>query len=157
MGDFRASRKRDDVLISIGLGSCIGLALVDAERGVAGLAHILLPNSTSSGDRSRGKFADTAVPALVELVTSLGAPRSALRAVMVGGAQMFDLGKKGVSTLDIGARNEHATRAALERARIPLRAEAIGGGKGRTIRVHVGDGRVTVKEAGGAETALWTP
>src|SRR4051794_22435009 len=115
MGDFKASRNRDDVLVSIGLGSCIGLAVVDGERGVAGLAHILLPDSTDARpSRSVGKFADTAVPALLDLVTRLGTPRSALEAVLVGGAQMFTLGQDGSSTLEIGTRNERATRAALE-------------------------------------------
>ena len=155
MGDFKASRNPSDVLVSIGLGSCIGLAVVDGDRGVAGLAHILLPDSTEAkGKHAVGKFADTAVPALVDLVGRLGAPRSGLTAVLVGGAQMFSLGDEECSKLDIGARNERATRAALERARLAVGAAATGGGKGRTIRVHVGEGKVTVKEAGGKEEVL---
>lgn len=151
MADQRVSRKRGDVLVSIGLGSCIGLALVDARRGVAGLAHILLPDSREGRDvGNRGKFADTAVPALVEL---LGSPVSALRAVLVGGAQMFSFGPS-TGTLDIGSRNERATREALRRVGVRVHAAATSGGKGRTIRVHVGDGRVTVKEAGGVEQTL---
>ena len=92
MGEFRASQDRDDVLVSIGLGSCIGLAVVDGARGVAGLAHILLPDSAEAKPSpSVGKFADTAVPALLELVSRLGTPRRSLEAVLVGGAQMFSL------------------------------------------------------------------
>jgi chemotaxis protein CheD len=155
MGDFKASRDPADVLVSIGLGSCIGLAVVDGDRGVAGLAHILLPDSTDAkGSYSVGKFADTAVPALVDLVAALGAPRSALKAVLVGGAQMFSFGDVAGSTLDIGARNERATRAALERARLAVGAAATGGSTGRTIRVHVAEGTVTVKKAGGKEEVL---
>src|SRR3954452_60858 len=155
MGDFKASRNRDDVLVSIGLGSCIGLAVVDGERGVAGLAHILLPDSTDARpSRSPAKFADTAVPALVDLVTSLGTPRRDLQAVLVGGAQMFAIGADVSSTLDIGARNDGAPREALERAHLKVRAAATGGTTGRTICVHVGDGTVTVKEPGGKEEVL---
>src|SRR3954467_10217512 len=144
MGDYRASRDPGDVLVSIGLGSCIGLAVVDGERGVAGLAHILLPGSPPARPSpSPGKFADTAVPALVDLVTSLGTPRRDLQAVLVGGAQMFAIGADGSPTLDIGARNGRATREALERAHLKVRAAATGGSTGRTSRVHVGDGTVT--------------
>jgi chemotaxis protein CheD len=153
MADQKASRAAGDVLTSIGLGSCIGLALVDPRRGVAGLAHILLPDSReSTGAGVTGKFADTAVPALLGLVTSLGASRSGLRAVLVGGAQMFSFGGKG--SLDIGGRNERATRDALGRLGIAVTAAATSGSKGRTIRVYVGDGRVTAKEAGGTEVSL---
>jgi chemotaxis protein CheD len=65
---------------------------------------------------------------------------------------MFSFGAD--SGMDIGSRNEHATRAALESAGISIRATATGGDKGRTVRVHVGDGLVTVKEAGGLDEEL---
>jgi len=148
MGEIAASRSPGDVLVAIGLGSCVGLALIDSATSVAGLAHVMLPEST--GDASL-KFADHAVPALREKVVALGASPSRLRAVLVGGAQMFAL-KGGL--LDIGARNEAATLGQLEQLRIPVVAKATAGSKGRTVRVHVDGCRVVFKEAGGAETPL---
>ena len=154
MGDYASSAGASDVLVTIGLGSCIGVALIDHARGVAGLAHVMLPASGKGPEAQPGKFADLAVPLLLDQVLVLGARRIRLEAVLVGGAQMFAFGG---GSMDVGARNEAGVRAALEAARLPVRAAATGGGKGRTVRVHVGSGAVTVKEAGGAELDLLSP
>jgi chemotaxis protein CheD len=150
MGEIAVSSNPDDVLMSIGLGSCIGLALVDQRRGVAGLAHIMLPEAIAGGGPV-GKFADLAVPELVRQTTALGTTKTMLKAVVVGGAQMFSLGTSGA--MDIGVRNDTAVRAALATERIPVVAAEVGGSKGRTIRVVPG-GVVLSKEAGGAEKEL---
>jgi len=150
MGELAVSSTPGEVLISLGLGSCIGLALVDQRRGIAGLAHVMLPEAIAGGGPV-GKFADLAVPALVEQTVALGTSRPMLKAVLVGGAQMFALGGSGA--LDIGVRNQEAVRQALAAERIPVLATAVGGSKGRTIRVFPG-GAVTSKEAGGAEVEL---
>ena len=76
-----------------------------------------------------------------------------LEGPLVGGAQMFAF--RADSNLDIGARNEAATRAALKTLGIPVRANATAGNKGRTINVYVGEGAVTAKEAGGREQPLF--
>jgi len=152
MGEIAVSSAPGEVLLSIGLGSCIGLALVDQRRGIAGLPHVMLPEAIAGGGPA-GKFADRAVPELVARTTALGTSRAAVRAVIVGGAQMFTLGGGAASALDIGLRNESAVRAALATERIPVVASATGGARGRTIRVFPG-GAVLSKEAGGAEIAL---
>jgi chemotaxis protein CheD len=150
MGEIAVSSNPGDVLVSIGLGSCIGLALVDQRRGVAGLAHIMLPEAIPGGGPV-GKFADLAVPELVARTTALGASKAMLKAVLVGGAQMFSLGDP--AAMDIGARNAAAVRGGLATERIPVLAAETGGSKGRTIRVVPG-GIVLSKEAGGAEKEL---
>jgi chemotaxis protein CheD len=155
MGELSVSRTPGHVLASIGLGSCIGVVLVETARPLAGLAHVVLPASGAGADAAVGKFADRAVPALVEQMVAIGALRNMLQAVLVGGAQMFALGS--ASALDIGRRNELAVREALVHAGVAVRAAATGGGKGRTVRVYVGSGRVTVKEPGSAELELYSP
>jgi chemotaxis protein CheD len=154
MGEWVISGNEGDVLVSIGLGSCIGLALVDPVKRLAGLAHVMLPDAPAGYDGSGGeaKFADRAVPLLVERLRGAGAIPSRLQAVLVGGAKMFTL--SGGSGLDIGARNEQAVVAALAKERVKVHATETGGATGRTIRVHVGEGRVTCKSAGGREIDL---
>ena len=152
MGEIAVSSNPGDVLMSIGLGSCIGLALVDQRRGIAGLAHVMLPEALAGGGPV-GKFADLAVPELVRQTTALGTSKNMLKAILVGGAQMFALG--GSAAMDIGVRNDTAVRAALAAERIPVLAAEVGGSKGRTIRVIPG-GAVLSKEAGGAEIELMT-
>ena len=153
MGELAVSRTPGDVLVSIGLGSCIGLCLIDRRRGVVGLAHVMLP-AGGPGDMP-GKFAPSAVPALVAELKKLGAVPSALEAVLVGGAQMFSFGNNGGGRLDVGNRNNAACREALEAARIPVLADATGGSTGRTVRVTVEDPKVIVKEAGSGERELF--
>lgn len=142
------SKRRGDELVARGLGSCIGLALIDRFAGVAGLAHIVLPEATPT-DRQRGKFADLAVPELIERVCLAGGSRRRLEAVLAGGARMFELGE-----LDIGARNAEAVLALLAASGVSVHAAETGGNRGRTMRVEVGECKVTVKEAGGAPTTV---
>ncbi|HET8950908.1 MAG TPA: chemotaxis protein CheD, partial [Solirubrobacteraceae bacterium] len=90
MGELAISDTPGDVLVSLGLGSCIGLALVDKRAGVAGLAHIVLPATTGTPKpEAMNKFADHAVPALVDGMVERGASRMFLQASLVGGASMF--------------------------------------------------------------------
>jgi chemotaxis protein CheD len=152
MGEASASNASGDVLACIGLGSCIGLTLVDRSKGVAALAHVMLPESTQPDPPQPHKFADLAVPALIDLALAHGASRTRLEACLVGGAAMFSFGGSGQ---DIGQRNASAVTRLLEKERIPVRAAETGGSKGRTVKVHLGaEITITVREAGGSETQL---
>jgi chemotaxis protein CheD len=150
MSDIAVSREPEDVLVSVGLGSCIALALVCRRNGACGLAHVMLPESYGRISDRPGKYGDQAVPALLARLGALGVHPTGLDAIVVGGAQMF----ADMPGMAIGARNEAAVRAALQRARIPIMAAATGGSTGRTVRVHVGTGVVTVREAGAQEVTL---
>jgi chemotaxis protein CheD len=150
MGELAISSTPGDVLVSLGLGSCIGLALVDKRAGVAGLAHIVLPASTGTPKpEAMNKFADHAVPALVDGMVERGASRVFMQAALVGGASMF-----AGAGLEVGARNADAVRDLVAGRRVPVVAEAVGGSKGRTVKVDVTSGAVSVREAGGAEEVL---
>jgi chemotaxis protein CheD len=151
MGELAVSRSQGDVLVALGLGSCIGLVLVDKVKQVAGLAHVMLPDSSSAPNAAPLKFADHAVPELVRKVGALGAKPLHLQAFLVGGAKMFSFGG---SSLDVGARNEEATLAQLEKHRIRVAGRVTAGTTGRTVRVHVEGCKVFCKEAGGVEQEL---
>jgi chemotaxis protein CheD len=151
MGEYACSAVAGHVLVSLGLGSCIGLALVDKRAAVAGLAHVVLP-AAEGRTGSPGKFADTAVEALIADVLALGARRISLEAVLVGGASMFNFG--GGSGMEVGQRNDEAVRAELARVRIPIAASETGGSRGRTIRVTVGTQAVSSRAAGDREVLL---
>jgi chemotaxis protein CheD len=151
MGELAVSSTPGHVLVSLGLGSCIGLALVDRRMGVAGLAHIVLPQSQGHVNENTRKFADLAVPELLAELVEAGARKVRLEAVVVGGASMFAV---SAASLEVGQRNEAAVLELMKAHRIPVVASATGGSKGRTIRVEVGTSAVTVREAGGKEEEL---
>ena len=151
MGELAVSSAPGHVLVSLGLGSCIGLALIDRRMGIAGLAHIVLPQSQGHGTENPRKFADLAVPEMLTELDDLGARKVRLEAVLVGGASMFAV---SAASLEVGQRNEAAVRDLLKSLRIPVVAAATGGSKGRTIRVDVASSAVTVREAGGKDSEL---
>ena len=151
MGELCATSGAEG-LVALGLGSCIGLVLLDRRKGVAGLAHVVLPAAEGHGDLNPLKFADNAVPELVSRVVRLGARKAMLEAVLVGGASMF---AGAGSTLEVGSRNEAAVREALAKARIKVVAAATGGTRGRTVRVDPAAGLVTVRVAGAKDEPLF--
>lgn len=119
-------------LVSV-LGSCIGLAIFDAQCGLGGMAHILLP--CSRGGQSPGmpgKYADIAVANLVTALLEHGARRANLRAKAAGGARMFERVAAG-GTGDVGAQNTQAVRASLAGSGIALLSEDFGGYRGRKV------------------------
>jgi chemotaxis protein CheD len=134
----------DDVLVTIGLGSCVAILLYDAEARVGGLAHVLLPSpALARADGNPAKFPQSAVPRLLELMTADGARRERITGRLAGGASMFAaLAPPG--TVQMGERNLVAARQALNAHGVPLVAESVGGDYGRTVRLRVGDGRIEV-------------
>lgn len=117
-----------------GLGSCVGIVLYSPLKRIAGLAHIMLPESSlsRSGPVNKAKFADTAIIELVEKLESLGLNRKSLVAKIAGGAQMFQF--NGTSDImRIGPRNTEAVKKALHTLNIHISGEDVGGNSGRTI------------------------
>jgi chemotaxis protein CheD len=144
----------EDTLVTLGLGSCVAIVLHDPEARVGGMAHVLLPEPALSRDQGNAsKFATTAVPALVKEMARRGARPGRLEARLVGGAAMFQT-LMVPGSLNMGARNIIAAREALQKAGIPLVAEAVGGDYGRSVRFHVGAGRTTVSSVGKADVVL---
>lgn len=132
-------------LITIGLGSCIGICLWDPVKKVGGLAHIMLPDSTQSRKSiNKAKFADTGIRVLVAEMVSLGANKTRLVAKIAGGAQMFNFpGSSNV--MRIGDRNAEAVKKSLKELSIRLKAEDTGGNFGRTIEFFTENGDLLVK------------
>jgi chemotaxis protein CheD len=117
------------------------------------MVHVVLPQSqTDKKGELPGKFADTAIPAIVQKMVEMGASASRLKAAIAGGAQLFQFGVS--SSLDVGARNAEAVIRALHDAGIPLLAKDVGGSVGRTLRLVSDNGMVAVRTIGGAEREL---
>jgi len=138
----------DHVLCTLGLGSCVGIALYDSTARVGGLAHILLPSlSLSRNSQAPGRFPQSAVPALIAEMAALGADPRRLTARLVGGASMFsNLNAPG--SIQMGDRNVVASREVLSAHGIPVVAEAVGGAKGRSMWFHTADGKIEVRSVG---------
>ncbi|KAF5064363.1 Chemoreceptor glutamine deamidase CheD [anaerobic digester metagenome] len=135
-----------DPMATIGLGSCVALILYDPQRAFGSMAHVMLPDSHGRTDRP-GKYADTAVPLLVDGMVGKGCRRQKVVAKLVGGASMF---AQFSGNLNIGDRNTRSLKSLLDNAGIRVVAELTGGNVGRSVVfTPLEGGRVTVKRADG--------
>jgi chemotaxis protein CheD len=154
LGEIKASAALDEVLTCLGLGSCICVAAFDPVAKVGAMAHIVLPESPAQGAPPSAKFADVAVPRLFETLAKTGGTPSRAVVKIAGGAHMAQLRVRDDGVFNIGARNALATKAALQKAGIRLVAEQTGGSAGRTVRLWIDSGRVSVTVVGQAPVVL---
>jgi chemotaxis protein CheD len=147
MADLKACNAPDN-LTTIGLGSCIGIAIYDPVTKISGLAHIMLPDSTQIRNNSNiAKFADTGIQKLYDDMIKMGANKSRLVAKIAGGATMF-AGGGAAPTINVGQRNAEASRAKLKELGISLVAEDCGLNFGRTVEIYSENGDFLIKAVG---------
>lgn len=144
--------KYPDALTTLGLGSCVGIALYDPVTKVSGLAHIMLPDSTKiKNNQNIAKFADTGIEELIKQMIKIGASKTRLVAKIAGGAQMFAFKTSTSQANDmmkVGARNVEAVKAVLKKEGIRLLAEDTGLNYGRTIEFYSENGQLLIKRVG---------
>lgn len=142
MAGFRVESRPVELVTSV--GSCIGICLYDPIRRCGGLAHIMLPHSgLGPQEPLPGKYADTAVTALIKGIREATRVENRLSAKIAGGANMF--ANSGANGLDIGAKNVKATKEVLEQHRIRLIGEDVGGSHGRRITFNLASGITIVR------------
>ncbi len=147
MGDLKACRCPDS-LTTLGLGSCIGVALYDPVTKVSGLLHLMLPDSTAFKNiTNRAKFADTGMEDLIKLMVSMGANKTRLVAKIAGGAMMFG-STSNSEVMKVGERNAAATKKLLQQHNIRLLAEDTGLNYGRTVEFYSETGDYLIKAVG---------
>lgn len=140
--------KDPNVITTLGLGSCIGIALYDPVTRIGGLAHIMLPDSTKIRNNANiAKFADTGITELVNQMVRAGASRQRMVAKIAGGARMFEVA--GTNTIgNIGQKNAEASKQKLRELGIRLIAEDTGLNYGRTVELHCATGEYYIKSVG---------
>ncbi len=129
-----------------GLGSCIGVVLYDEWIKLAGMVHVMLPDS-SIGKEAKpnlAKYADTGIEELIRQLKTRGANLRRLQCKMAGGAQMFQFQSKS-DVMRIGPRNAEAVKEVLLKHGVPIVAEDLGGNKGRTIEFFTSTGILQVR------------
>ncbi|MBO4609491.1 MAG: chemotaxis protein CheD [Lachnospiraceae bacterium] len=140
-------------ITTLGLGSCVGIALRDKNNKVGGLAHIMLPDSTVIANQTNvAKFADTGIVELLKQMEKLGAVRRNIVAKIAGGATMFALSSR--TNLNVGERNVEAVKAKLKELGIPILAEDTGLNYGRTVIFYPETGDYVIKAVGKPEKVI---
>jgi chemotaxis protein CheD len=142
-------------ITTLGLGSCVGIAIRDPVNKIGGLAHIMLPDSTAitSGQHNVAKFADSGIEELVKQMERLGAKRNRMVAKIAGGATMFAFqGKANVGL--VGTRNVEAVKKKLEELKIPILAQDTGANYGRTVVFFPETGDYVIRAVGKPEKTI---
>ncbi|MDR1962124.1 MAG: chemotaxis protein CheD [Gracilibacteraceae bacterium] len=140
-----AVAKAPAVVATYALGSCVGICIFDSVARVGGLSHILLPKRNNNDNFM--KFADSAIPLLVQKLEQSGAHRLRMKAKIAGGAQMFNVGKMDSALGNIGQRNVESVKAALQSEKIRIYAEDTGKDFGRSVFFNVETGVMQIKTA----------
>lgn len=155
MADMKIA-KPPDVLVTLGLGSCVGIVLHDTLSKLSGMVHIMLPSSKSITyplvEEQPLKFADSGIMCLISKMEEAGARRENLVAKIAGGAHLFDSGKPVNET--VGHRNIQSCMNTLSMSSIAVVAKDVGGNKGRTIEFDTVTGELQVKTLGGVKTVI---
>lgn len=140
--------KPPDVITTLGLGSCVGIVLYDPVNKIAGLVHVMLPDSTKIINNSNVyKFADTGIDTLIKDMVNLGALKRNIVAKIAGGAQMFTF-SNNIEMMRIGDRNVEATKDKLMKLGIPILSEDTGANYGRTIVFSPDTGLLNIRSVG---------
>ncbi len=143
-----------DSITTLGLGSCVGIALRDPITKIGGLAHIMLPDSTAIRNQTNiYKFADTGIDELVRLMVEKGASKQRMVAKIAGGAQMFAFQNKS-DLVRVGERNVEATKSKLKELGIKILAEDTGNSYGRTVIFYPETGDYYIRAVGKSETVI---
>jgi len=153
MADLKTCKSPDGVT-TLGLGSCVGIALRDPVTLIGGLAHIMLPDSTAirNSGSNLAKFADTGIVELVRQMELLGAKRSRMVAKIAGGAAMFASARSDI--VQVGQRNVEATEETLRKLQIPIIAKDCGANYGRTVIFYPETGEYHIRAVGKNETII---
>lgn len=153
MADLKVCKSPDGVT-TLGLGSCVGIALRDPLSKVGGLAHIMLPDSTAIKDNTNiPKFADTGIVELVNQIVLAGGSKTRLVAKIAGGAQMFAFQSKS-ALVKVGERNVMAVKEKLNELNIPILSEDTGENYGRTVIFYPETGDFIIRSVGKPEKVI---
>lgn len=138
--------KEPNTIRTSGLGSCVGVVLYDETKKIAGLVHIMLPDSSlgKTSTINEAKFADTGIEALIDMLKLEGAQTFRLKAKIAGGAQMFKF-TSDIDSMRIGPRNVDAVKNELRKKGIPIVAEDTGGNSGRTIEFNPATSKLKIR------------
>jgi len=153
LGELGVSRDPKTCLVAHGLGSCVGVCAYDPVAKVGALLHAMLPEQNGQGPSHAAKYVDSGIMHMLDVLEGQGAQRRRLVVHLAGGAHML-IAPGFKNTLNIGARNADMARAVLQREGLRIAGEDTGGHCGRTVRLHVDDGKVTVRSVGQGEQVL---
>ncbi len=134
----------ETILITSGLGSCLGIVLHDPRALISGMIHVMLPSISQARDSTPAKFVDTGIPLLIDEVVDAGAQATRLQAWIAGGSEMLQF---TASEGSIGSRNIEMAEQLIDEHRLELVGSDVGGNHGRSIAFDPSTAELTIRTA----------
>ncbi|MFB3885952.1 MAG: chemotaxis protein CheD [Thermodesulfobacteriota bacterium] len=153
VGDMKVSAKKDDLIVTHALGSCLGVTVHDPVACVGGLLHVMLPLSTIDpvkADRNPFMFVDTGFPRLLIDCFNEGAEKQRMEVRVAGGASTHL--REEDDFFQIGKRNLIILRKLLWKNGILVKSYDVGGTDSRTMSLEISTGKVIIKSNGEARS-----
>lgn len=132
----------DDEVLAAVLGSCIALCVRDPKTGIGGMNHFMLPVESAGKARPDNvdlRYGAHAMEALINEVLATGCPRSRMEVKVFGGADLLG------ASQPVGTLNAQFAMDYLDRERMPVAAQDIGGKEPRRVEFSPASGRARVK------------
>ncbi len=145
IGEYKVS-ENSEALVTLGLGSCVGVCIRDKHSSVGGMIHVMLPEAKDDSNAKLSKYAYPGIKLMVDDMIKRGARQAHMTAKIAGGAAMFE-----TKSFDVGKRNVEKVKAVLKDLGISLESEDTGGNRARSIEYHIREGDLFIKKVGGKE------
>lgn len=151
IGEVKTER-RNVILQSKAIGSCVAIAAYDAVNNTGAMVHIMLPGKApvTKKPHEKTKYAANAISAMVGQMNRLGSKNDNIEVVLVGGGNVLNRKDDTICKDNI--------KSALELLRdkyLKVRTQAIGGTDRRSISLDIESGIVYLSEGNGSEIQLW--
>lgn len=128
------------------IGSCVAVCAIDPKANIGGCANLALPKAIPGTSHERpAKFANTGVRELINMMERMGADRTRISAVLVGGADTMVDDSFETANLRIGTRNVSAAEEALAQQGVSVVAKDVGGEQRRGVTFVLESGQVLLK------------
>jgi len=153
VGEFSVTHDEMRTIKTFALGSCVAVICLAPRKEMAGLLHVALPeakiNPTMAQARP-GMFADTGIPAMLDMMVRRGCNLAELKVKLAGGASILDTEQR----FEIGKRNILSVKKILWMYRLGPVAEDVGLNYSRTVTVSAETGQVVISSPGKGEWQL---
>ncbi|MGB9640370.1 MAG: chemotaxis protein CheD [Anaerolineales bacterium] len=153
LGEIKLSQDPEDILVAYGLGSCVAVGMADPQARVAGLLHAVLPYNPNGSLTPSPKYVNNGIEILLNEIIAHGAHPNRLIIRVAGGANMLNA-PGYTQSFNIGSRNVEATYETLQRLKLKVTSQEVGGTIGRTVRFYVRDGKMTIRTLGNQEREI---
>lgn len=144
-----ALANRDSTIIRAVLGNCVAVTFFDRDNCFGGMNQFVFPKTTNPQDMT-AQYGNVGIRALHKMLLEMGASRNGIVAQIIGGSEC-----RVFNDEELGLQNISLARNVLEKLRIPVVSEDVGGSMGRKIIFHSGTNETAVFKVDSLRQSDW--